>query len=410
MQEGTTRPGARQPFRLDHGSVTTQRRALAILVGAIGLALVVAFIVVGTQNAAPSASPTVAPPASATISAVAASPTVSATASATGVASARYGYVAIGGGGFALVSESGATVHQSACGAPGRPCDQTKIAVSPDGKRVAYWIAAQNAPWELRVFDVASPTSARTVATLPASFLGLGLRWSTDSQGVLFAAETEGYGGIRGGAGRATLSALDLTSAQATASEAMPTRTDGSFYVPVAWDRAKKLFAAVLTGEGGFASEFAVADAAGFRVMKVQGGTSTIAGQIEASDDATRVLGIDIGANVVRIWPIADATKSFDVGPGPGARISAAHWMPSSNNVAWSVGERLDVFIPQTESSRTVYSSSGGVQLVALRPDGTGAVVSSTGGVLIVDMQSGATTRSGFAVGQVVIARGVLLR
>ena len=390
--------------------MTTQRRAFALVAGAIALALVVAFFVFGAQSPAPSASPSVSPTASATRSAAASSPTVSAAASPTGEASARYGYVVIGGGGFAVISETGTTVHQSPCGAPGRPCDQAKIAVSPDGKRVAYWIAAQGAPWELRVFDVASPTSSRTVATLPASFLGLGLRWSTDSQGVLFAAETEGYGGIRGGAGRATLSAVDLTSAQPLAGDAMPVRTDGRFYVPVAWDRTKKLFAAVLSGEGGFAPEYAVADASGVREMKVPSGSSMIAGQIEASDDATRVLGIDIGANVVRIWPIADTTKSFDVGPGPGARISAAHWMPSSDRVAWSVGERLDIFIPQTESSRTVYSSSGGVQLVALRPDGTGAVILSTGGLLIVDVQSGATTRGGFAVGQVVIPRGVLLR
>lgn len=99
---------------------------------------------------------------------------------------------------------------------------------------------------------MAAPASVRTVATLPSGFLGQRLAWSTDSQGILYAAETEGYGGITGGAGKATLTAIDLTNPQAPIADAMPTRTDGAFYVPIAWDKAKKIYAAVLSGEGGF--------------------------------------------------------------------------------------------------------------------------------------------------------------
>jgi hypothetical protein len=73
----------------------------------------------------------------------------------------------------------------------------------------------------------------------------------------------------------------------------MPARTDGFFYVPLAWDRTKKVIAAVLSGEGGFTPAYAVADATGSRTMNVPDGGSIIAGLVEAAPDASRVLAIE---------------------------------------------------------------------------------------------------------------------
>jgi hypothetical protein len=115
-------------------------------------------------------------------------------------------------------------------------------------------------------------------------------------------------------------------------------------------------------------------------------------------------------ANVIRIWPVDDFSKASKANPGVDVpRISAARWR-TANEVAWSYGEKLDVFVPQSDATRTVYTAAGGVRLVALRPDGTGALVAAGGAMSAVDMQTGAASRTGMAVGQVVVPRGVVLR
>jgi len=380
--------------------------------GAVGI-LVVLIAVVALRSSPER--PTVASPSATAVasaaspSATALSPRPSATASIT---DARYGYLVIGGGGFALADESGTTIQQYGCGAPGRGCNETMLAVSPDGRRVAFWLSGQTPRWEVRVFDVAAPTAVRPVVTLPEGFEGLGMAWATDSRGLLFAAQTVGYGGITGGAGRATLSAVDVTT-PGPATDVMPTRTDGAFYRPLAWDRTRNIVAAVTSGEGGFVLEYAVKEGDRYSATRAAAGQFT-AWQVDASPDATRVLAVDLTANVLRIWPLANYAGSFEVRPGPGGRISAARWR-SANDVAWSYGERLDVFVPQTDTSRTVYTASGGLRLVALRPDGTGALVASGGtpnvsvGMVNVDMATGAaTSRPAMDVGQVVVPRGVL--
>jgi hypothetical protein len=397
--------------------VNTRQRAIAAAAAAVLVVLVIALTigVIGPRTESPraSSSPSIAA-ASATPSATAASPSATALSprpSATAV-DARYGYLAVGGGGFALVDESGTTIQQYGCGAPGRGCNETMLAVSPDGRRVAFWLSGQTPRWEVRIFDVAAPTAVRTVVTLPEGFEGLGMAWATDSRGLLFAAQTVGYGGITGGAGRATLSAVDVTT-PGPATDVMPTRTDGAFYRPLAWDRTRDIIAAVTSGEGGFVFEYAVKEGDRYSATRAAAGQFT-AWQVDAAPDATRVLAIDLSANVVRIWSVTSFAGSFEVRPGTGGRISAVRWR-SANEVAWSYGERLDVFVPQTSTSRTVYTASGGVRIVALRPDGTGALVASGGspnvsvGMVNVDMATGAaTSRPAMDVGQVVVPRGVL--
>jgi hypothetical protein len=399
---------------------------VAIAAVAAGL-LVVLAIVAGVGQPTPSASPTPAaavPSATVTPSPArtAPTPTPSGTTAASGIpsaspgpaGSARYGYLAVGGGGFALVDEAGATIQQFGCGGAGRGCSQTMIAVSPDGRRVAYWRTGQEPRWEVRVFEVATPASPRTVAMLPDDFEGLSLAWATDSRGLLFAAQTVGYGGIQGGAGKATISGVDATTA-GPATDVLPTRTDGAFYRPLVWDRSRNIVAAVTSGEGGFVLEYAVKVGDRYTATRASPG-QMVAFQIEASPDGTRVLGVDMSSNTLQIWPVADFGARAKANPGTNVpRISGALWR-TSNEVAWSYGDRLDVFIPQSDATRTVYTASG-VRLVAIRPDGTAALVASGGQpnvstvLLVVDVQTGAvTSRTTMDVAQVVVPRGVLLR
>ena len=393
--------------------MTTWQRNIAT-VAVSGMVVVLIFVVLATQ-------PAPAPPA--TASPVAASPTEGASTTPTATAAAspssggspspsaaidtRYGFVTIKGSSFELVTETGTSVQQYGCGTAS--CDGGRVAVSADGKRVAYWRTGQTPEWELRVFDVATPTSVRTVTMLASTLQGGALAWSSDAQGVVYAAQTPGYGGITGGAGRATVNAVDLNAPQTPMNDVLPARTDGGIYLPIAWDRSRQVFAAVVTGEGGFVFEYAVADANGPKVTRATAG-QMIANQVKASPDGKRALGLDVQANVVRIWPITNFAGSFEVRAGPGGRITAAHWQ-TSNAVGWTYGGRFDVFVPQTDTSRTVYTASSELALVAFRADGSAALVGrvASPGAVIVDVQSGATTPS--TISGVAVARpGVLLR
>jgi hypothetical protein len=405
------------------------RQRNILIASALALAaLVLALLVVPraapgpvATSPTPSGTPTTASGSPATtVAAASASPTspgATPTAGATGTgapAAAGYGYVVIGGGGLAVIDESGKTIQQHACGIPSRGCGQQLVAVSPDGRRVAFWRAGQGSRWELATFEAATPANVRGVATLPEGFEGQTVLWATDSRGLLFSAQTEGYGGIRGGPGKATISGLDATT-PAPAVDVLPARTDGFFYVPVAWDRAKDIVAAVTTGEGGFVGEYVVNVGGRTTATRAEAGQFG-AFRVLASPDGARVLTSDGSTNTLQVWPVADFGARFKANPGTNVpRITGALWRTSSE-IAWSYGDRLDVFILQSEGTKMVYTAPG-VRLVALRPDGSAALVASGGqlnvsaGMFIVDIATGrATSLGAMDVAQVVVPRGVLLR
>lgn len=373
--------------------------------------LVLAVLATRTQTAPqPSVRPTETVVAATPIISPTPTPATS-TPSAVATGSGRFGWIVVGGGGLALTDDTGNTVQQHACGFTGRGCSQTMIAVSPDGRRVAFWRTAQGSRWELAMFESATPATVRSIATLPDSFEGQSLAWATDSRGLLFAAQTVGYGGIQGGQGKATVTSIDVTTS-APATDVLPARTDGAFYVPLAWDRSKEIVAAATSGEGGFLFEYVVK--VGGSQPKVTRGVpgQLVAYQLQASPDATRILALDRQSNSVKTWPIADFSAQVEVKLGAGGQVNGALWR-TSRDVALAYGDKLDVFIAPNESSRMVFTAPS-VRLVAMRPDGTAALLFSGGqtnvsaGVIVVDMQSGAVlSRTTTDVAQVAIPRGV---
>jgi nucleoside phosphorylase len=130
---------------------------------------------------------------------------------------------------------------------------------------------------------------------------------------------------------------------------------------------------------------------------------------VEASPDATRVLAVDGSLTAVRIWPVTNVAAQVEVRAASGTRILAARWR-TANEVGWTYGARFDVFVPQTDTSRTVFTGSGDVRLLAFRPDGTGALIAQQSGRLIVDMQTGATTPTAVELAVPFAPRGVILR
>src|SRR5438309_6192624 len=190
-----------------------QTRAAAIVLVALLLVIVGALVV--TRNRVPvaigpsaSVQPTVSIAAPSITTTTAPPATTSASPSANIAPADRYGFLALRGQGFDLMSESGAVIQQYGCGTA--PCD-FNVAASPDGKRVAYWRTGQTAQWELRIFEVSSPTNVQTAVTLPTSQRGGALAWSSDAQGILFAQQSvESFPAAGGGPKSACISTYEL--------------------------------------------------------------------------------------------------------------------------------------------------------------------------------------------------------
>ena len=72
-----------------------------------------------------------------------------------------------------------------------------------------------------------------------------------------------------------------------------------------------------------------------------------------------------------------------------------------------SLGNRLDVFVYQTSSSRTIYTGAGQIGLAAVRVDGTAAIVGEGTTARVVDLKTGAATTTNLSAS--VCLRPVLL-
>lgn len=305
-------------------------------------------------------------------------------------------------------------------------------AISADGRRLAYWRTTPNVgPTELRVIEVADPRTDRSVFALTGQTLGGGAVWSNDGQGLLVgiaSRETSGGGGVESGnPARYDLLMLDLAARPPRSLPAARQLSGGAVYLPVAWDRPGQLAAAVVTGPGGFATEYVTWNgnaASPFATARVPWCCGRIvAGSVRASPDAKLILATDIGENVLHVWPILDITRADEVRHP--LRIESAFWRPGSTSpyeVIWTVGFRIDLFRYQTDESTTLHTSTTNVGIVAIRPDGSAVFLREASGPppptnrwIVVDIATRQATE--VAAGGVdfvprfnFVPRGVLLR
>lgn len=297
----------------------------------------------------------------------------------------RYGFI-LGDlqNSFRLASETGAVLGSKQGLSP---------TVSLDGRRVAYWYLPTPAGGgEVRTFDPATPSDERTILTLPTTERpGGGIAWSSDGAMLVLAVYTvEANPGPDGGPKTAYLRTV---SASGGAAQSIA-QTTGRGYLPLGWDRASNVVAAnELTGAG-YTAYLAVRIGSGAPQVT----RTALTGQVlsfQASPDATRVLAIWLDRNVVRIWPVAEFDKGYDVTPQGGKKIWTAAWRPRSGDVGWGLDDRLDLWTPQTDNLHTVYTSKDGViSHLLFRPDGTAArvVTGPAGNIdLLIDPQTGAT-------------------
>lgn len=375
---------------------------------------------------APGALPT--PTATVTVTPTATSGAVASPSPTTAAATDRYGYVFTAQEERIVVRRERDAAPASMQGAtspiPGPPVFEltgVSPAVSPDGKRLAYWRTTRNVgATDLRVLDVADPSSDRSVLTLSGQTVGGGVVWSNDGQGLLVVTQSREMSGHC--FAQSTVVMLDLATRPPATRSATEQGSSACVYLPVAWDRPGQVAAAVTTGPGGAATEYVTWNGnAANPFSRAPVPREVLAGDVQASADAKLVLGLDRKANTLRVWPLLDITKADEVRHP--LRIASAIWRPGATapyEVIWTVGFRIDLFRYRTDSSTTLYTSTElDVGLAAVRPDGSGVLITQSNGgppppttrLLVVDVATRQTTDISTTVGGVhPLSRGVLLR
>lgn len=259
-------------------------------------------------------------------------------------------------------------------------------AASHDGRKIAFWRAGpqSNSPQELRIAELPSG-SERTLMSLPAGFAGGDIIWSSSDDGLLYEVHSVAFRpGVGGGPVSSRLESYDLTASQAPgASDGGLISTDGRVFVPLAWDRAGAMASALTTGEGGYANEYVTWD----RRVLPAGQSATkrarfpwpiVAFSVSASHDAKRMLAVDLAANGVRVWPLADIGAADLVNAA--ATLSDARWRSGvPADISWVVGPNVEVFTYQTSNLTRWYEGRGGAQIHAWRVDGSGVVLFELG-------------------------------
>ena len=287
-------------------------------------------------------------------------------------------------------------------------------AVSPDGRRLAYWEALPGGGEArvLRLFDIAAPAQERVLVTLPATetanvTTGGGVAWSSDGSGLLIGVRSAAYvsGGVPVGAERPVYTALrDIDVASGAVRElarlmaSLPLR-------PVAWDRRSRVAAAVGIGDGGYTGTYVVArDGA-------EPTTSPICCNIApavGAPDATRALAVSFEPRALLVWPLADAAQRTTMDAAAGERIDRAIWRNAREIVVLIGGDapgatRLEVW--SLDGRRRVVLT-GARDLSAIRADGTAAIVSGE----VVDLDTGTRWPIPGLTGQGPIVATLLLR
>ena len=317
------------------------------IAGAVVVTAAVLFLVLRPPDrTAPVASPTAS--ASVAVSSPTASPSASpclGPCGPTGPASAAPGAIFNDDFGFIVVRSGNATIRKESSDEFSGPLFNAQaFAVSPDGKRIAYFKRGpgQNGEGaELRVFSAGSNSTEQTLVTLGAEQRGGGIAWSSDGAGLVYSTETGSFG-IGGGTNRSSLNIYELDAAGRHGTPIDQQNNTGWLYRPVAWDRSANVAAAALTGDGGFMGFYVTvrlnADSS-FNVQRAEakpGGM--VPGSVRASGDAKLVLGVDSTSGDLKWWPLADfaATKSQ-----PGAGKRGALWRPGTHEIGFMSGDQF---------------------------------------------------------------------
>ncbi len=222
----------------------------------------------------------------------------------------------------------------------------TPMAVSPDGRRLAYWTGN-----ELHILDVAEnarPNILLAVTTVRSVEQGQSLAWSSDSTGLVI-----GVTGppINAGADAPPeYSALRLLEASGGQPREI-VRVENRVLVPLAWDRRARVITAYEPAQAGVVSLDVIDEGGKLERNAVTPGPITV----QASPDGHQTLATGYPDNVLWVWPAGSAARPIELRSPAAERIHAASWRPSTSEIGVLVGDRLEI-----------WDSSGGRRRVPL--------------------------------------------
>lgn len=270
-------------------------------------------------------------------------------------------------------------------------------AVSPDGRRIAYW-ETYSSP-EVRTLwlvDAAGTTQPRMLLTLAnteiaAVSAGDGVVWSSDGTGLLIAVNSLALNSpappVDATPQYATLRQLDI--ATGSVREIARNQGVGAWFEPIAWDRDLDVSAAVEIGPGGFVSTYIVVrDGSGLTGTPLP--EQTLARYVRASVDARSVLMRGFFEHrAVYVWPLAEPTQVTTFRASGSEYVVAALWRAAGEIVVSlassadaTTGERLEIWAAPGQRRQLV---SAPLRLDAVRPDGSAAVTDKG----VVDLRTG---------------------
>ena len=378
-------------------SLATVAVVLLVLVGGVALLYAARAVAPATAVSSPSPSPT---PASTAVTATPI-PSATATASISSPASA-----ALPG------AERFAVIVDKPCAPPGTPPyvrreDRHEVigtlgngylcqfngAVSPDGRRLAYWHFESAGTSELALYQ--GGASSSTLVRLGDEFLS-NVVWSADGTGLLFVAMK---GGVQGVAPEyAALRTLDLASG----SIQELTRVSGRYLAALAWDRQERVTAAAETAASGGAGAYLVITEA--RAIKRNEMPATLI-LAKASPDATLMMGVSPPDGVIRYWPLTNFDDQKELRPAAGSYAGIAAWRPGARELAVVVttppgSQAVELWSLDGTRHRLVEFSGqrGGL---FFRPDGSALFI---GGGTGVDVASGRVVQFTLAQGEGLVA------
>jgi hypothetical protein len=260
-------------------------------------------------------------------------------------------------------------------------------AVSGTGRRVAYWLTADGATRELRVFDVTAPDQDTTLASVLETERGAGAVWSSDRTGLVAVVESSGRAGTAEAPG--PFSALRVVDTPTRSIHEISRVTDGSQYWPVGWDRVAHLVGACVYGGDAMGIAWVVVgeDALSSRVPMESGIPVTT---IRA--DGNDVLGV-VNGSVIRVWTLASYNEHREFGAAPGERIAFARWKPGADQIVALVADRLEIWPKAGGDRRIVARGIPAASDLLVSSDGALAFVTSDGGAraTAVDLATGRT-------------------
>ncbi|MEP7004117.1 MAG: hypothetical protein ABI888_06210 [Chloroflexota bacterium] len=349
------------------------------VVAVLALALIAGFELRdrSTTTANPSSSPTplasglpILPPPSGSGPTASPSP-----ASGAGIYNDDFGFIVTAPGAAAIFRKESSS-------APTGSLQNQGFAVSPDGTQIAYWsVATSSELSQIRIVSASNPQSVGALSTLSPNERGGTIVWANDSSGVAYTIVSGDP------ATKSTIRTFNTRPGSAGPGQVVIEWTEaGRFLQPIGWDRATNVLSAGVTGEGGFMTNYIVANTAtpqaNAKSLPVTGRVTMFS--VRASTDAKFVVGNDIDSGF-SYWPLADF--SAKVAPAETKYGQAgALWRPGTHEIGF-IGPSNQFWLCNVDRNTplgcgtTAFSGvPTGASLRMFRADGSAVLLAAGGG------------------------------